>query len=78
MLVRALYNFAIGTSHDQAAALEASAALRKNIMEEVGLSFESHPFDQSVVKCQVSWLRCVPAVTCVECLRLHAACQHPV
>jgi hypothetical protein len=34
-LVRLLYDYATGASHDQGAALEASAAIRKNIMEEV-------------------------------------------
>ena len=35
LLVRRLYDYATGASHDQAQALEASAAIRKNIMEEV-------------------------------------------
>lgn len=35
LLVRRLYDYATGASHDQAGALEASAAIRKNIMEEV-------------------------------------------
>lgn len=34
LLVRRLYDYATGASHDQAQALEASAAIRKNIMEE--------------------------------------------
>lgn len=40
LLVRRLYDYATGVSHDQACALEASAAIRKNIMEEVRVAFE--------------------------------------